>query len=527
MAAHTHALNIFLLKKSQTPTSSIVTRKGLRWLTAKVPKATARLVYVSPTRRRAPWLDLLEKTVAQALPDDRGSALSAVLFVEIDGRTLAFAFGHGRHLFNPGTFEPDFGLRVALNRIDPTRFRSVDHRSLEEQPLHAVKQIGGDATVDLFGIDVSRDVLRSVTGQPAGGGFAYRMSGSDSLLMSVPLDVPSLATKARQILKAYAKKDYRKNFAWVDDVRIVKRDSVVNALFDLVAGRVRTGKSTKLFLTPPKMVDWERVDGFLYPNEDIRRDGLRPDLDVDHLLAALGADAKKIKKGKRLHQLVIRMYPPGGEPPERWPLADCISTEVVHRGRRYALSAGQWYRLSKSLVERIERAIKGLARGAPKLPAAKIGEDEGPYNARVAPLLKGALLDKKLVRCKGARTRMEPCDLFLPNKQFVFVKKGSRSSKLSHLFLQGTGAGDAFRGDESFRESLKNEVTSQRPALGKSIPLRQEETIGFTAVFAVIAPASKSTATDLPFLSKLSAVTAAEKLRRLGFKVLLSIVPEQ
>jgi hypothetical protein len=56
---------------------------------------------------------------------------SAVWLVPVEDRLFACAFGYGRTLIAPGTFEEDFGLKVTLNCVDPTKVHSIDRTTLD------------------------------------------------------------------------------------------------------------------------------------------------------------------------------------------------------------------------------------------------------------------------------------------------------------------------------------------------------------------------------------------------------------
>src|SRR5207253_946437 len=107
----------------------------------------------------------------------------------------------------------------------------------------------------------------------------------------------------------------------------------------------------------------------------------------------------------------------------------------------YVLSAGDWFRVEKTYAANIKKKLqKYVAKDV--LPEAMRDEEEGKYNARVAPLIGAALLDRKILKAEEAKSGIESCDLFLKDGNFVHVKRKTRSSTLSHLFSQGLVAGE-------------------------------------------------------------------------------------
>ena len=50
----------------------------------------------------------------------------ALMFLPVDGRWFAFAFGHVAHNLKEDSYEYDFGLRVTLNSVEPNALRSTN-----------------------------------------------------------------------------------------------------------------------------------------------------------------------------------------------------------------------------------------------------------------------------------------------------------------------------------------------------------------------------------------------------------------
>jgi Family of unknown function (DUF6119) len=91
---------------------------------------------------------------------------SAVLLIEAAQRHFAVTFGQGRHLLDPEAYEQDFGLKVVLNTVARDQLKSVDAKTIEETTLHTRRDVSRDSSFAAFGLDVSRDLLRAVTGTP-------------------------------------------------------------------------------------------------------------------------------------------------------------------------------------------------------------------------------------------------------------------------------------------------------------------------------------------------------------------------
>ncbi len=79
---------------------------------------------------------------------------AAIWTVQAGERAYALSFGYGKSLLRPGTWEEDFGLRVTLNAVDPSRIRSIDRVKFDAISQHSQIQASREANIIEFGLDV-------------------------------------------------------------------------------------------------------------------------------------------------------------------------------------------------------------------------------------------------------------------------------------------------------------------------------------------------------------------------------------
>ncbi|MEH6580285.1 MAG: TIGR04141 family sporadically distributed protein [Amphritea sp.] len=95
----------------------------------------------------------------------QSSFTGALLMVRLSTATFLITFGQGRYLMSDTAYERDFGLRVALNAINPVDIRSIDRVYLHEQtPLNSRIQPGKGVEIFDLHIDPEMDLLSAVTG---------------------------------------------------------------------------------------------------------------------------------------------------------------------------------------------------------------------------------------------------------------------------------------------------------------------------------------------------------------------------
>jgi len=124
-------------------------------------------LYVSPPNQGPPrWLKFVNTGIEGKLKEITNRTNAAVLLVKRNRRVFAITFGHGRHLLNEKALEPDFGLKGALNALRHDSLRSIDSFAIEEQTVHKRSQASRASGLEVFGIDVSHDIMRAVTGVP-------------------------------------------------------------------------------------------------------------------------------------------------------------------------------------------------------------------------------------------------------------------------------------------------------------------------------------------------------------------------
>ena len=157
------------------------------------------------------------------------------------------------------------------------------------------------------------------------------------------------------------------------------------------------------------------------------------------------------------------------------------------------------------------------------MPAAEADETEETYNKRVAGLDADMVcLDRRLIKPTGATSKIEACDFLGRERQLIHVKDKTSSSRLSHLFSQGTVSARVLATDPPSRDSVRNEVIAVQAETGQTgyediIPNSGNDfTRGdFTVVYSVIAASDKP---KLPFFSLVSFRQAARELHALGYK---------
>jgi uncharacterized protein (TIGR04141 family) len=410
---------------------------------------------------------------------------------------------------------------ATLNAVDEDSLRSVDKEEFETIQRKTRTQTSAQTDIAQFGVDVQRDLLRSVTGKPKDTKVAEHLTGADNLIASVRIGPDQLAEKLVEFGELSDSKDYReKGFEWIDHFSRVTDPVVLESLDESLVTDLRERHLDNIFLAPPMTLDFQEHRGFLYSREQARAVEKRPDLRVEEWRARHDDDDITIQ---RLKSERIRQYAASDDTPvDSFTVYDAIIFEKRTPEFLYALTGGEWYQIEQDHVAAVEDDLHQIPLCQLALPSANAGELEGAYNARVCAASAGAydLLDKKVVMYGGGRSKIEVCDILTNDKKFVHVKAHIKSNTLSHLFAQGAVSAQCFR-DKRFRAEARKKCLASHAPLFDGDPAPKD----YEVVFAIMSTAPGDIRDALPFFSKQSLVNASQIIGGLGHPLCITKIP--
>lgn len=468
------------------------------------------------------WKHYLEPYVDGPLEDLRTASASGVLIFEAAGRLFAATFGQGRHLLDPEIFEQDFGLRVVLNSVAPDQLKSVDAKTIDETTVHTRRDVSQDSALATFGLDLSHDLLRAVTGTPADESLAQRLTGSDALGIQTRAQVPELPELASRLLDTYFSQAYREHFDFIDHLRVEKSASRLRELEEQLVQALTTREIDDVHLAAPETLDWLDLEGFQFSRRSRNPEPILNDPKITAYLDHRKDEGITIESLKRDRLYAIRTSTE--EPMAAWPIFRCLVYQVELESRLFVLSAGEWFRVDLAYRNQVYADVLGLAEFQ-GLPDADIGTDEGTYNEQAATHLDALCLDKHLIY-DGGPDSMEICDIFTRSGGLIHVKLRGSSSTLSHLFSQGVNSAERLLLDHEFREGMRDVVARADAAFEQFVPTSRPNPADHEVTFAVITRSARSTPLTLPFFSVVSLRAAARRLDGYGFPVSVAAVPE-
>ncbi len=517
----THRLAIFLLKDSLNLPEDAVDRQQTTHESVLCGNVPAQLYYKQANPHPPAWSKFFAgDPVHGKLQALRVASNGAVMIISAGNRWFALAWGIGRHMLVPGSWEEDFGLRVTLNSLSADQIKSVDHTTFDAYTLqHRAQSSRAGSCIDL-GVDVDQNLVKALTGTPSDKTLAVKMSGVDALTVSALVDRSTLPDLLTRYLDRYKSLQYRNEFSWIDHIRPVLDQSRIHDLDTQLVAKVCMNNAPRLWLAAPEVVEQDDIEDFSY------RPGPRAqrchELALKDFLATV-KNPSAIDLAMLKHRQVYghRTSVPGY--PKTWSVYRCLYCEIDIGPDTFLLYDGKWYRITRDFVTSINAQVASCIVPS-TLPAfsAITHKSEGGYNTAVAASRPDLLhLDCDLVFHGGGQNKMEICDLFGLDKRFVHVKRGTESPTLSHLFNQGEVPARCLIQERAFREKVIKKMSGAHQKLIQPDGITPSE---FTIVFAIVNEKAKPLVDALPFFSRITFSRVASALKTYGYKVeLMSI----
>lgn len=481
-----------------------------------------------PEEKIPTWRIFTENIVGSSLNELANRSSSAVLIIKTEKETMAFTFGYGRFLIDTKYFVHDFGIKTALNTLNHDSLRSVDLFTLEDQAVQKKAQASRESSIGVFGIDISRDVLRAVMGAPKPGVTLKNISGGDAVYsFGTEINANEISGLVDLLSDYYNNESYKNQFSWVDNIRKVKEKSEIDNLDKHLLNNIKL-KNESIIITIPEIVQWDKIYGFSFTRT---KKSIKPTIEKSEYLDNIDPVTISIDSIKRDRLFVYDI----NETESEYQIYKCIYFEYKKEDKTYILFSGLWYEINNIFISRIDEILARIKISTLTFPTVYIwdeihGEEkkskietEGDYNVRAARTGSYYLLDKKLIKSNRTTTAIELCDLMTDKKQFIHVKhrKGG-SAGLSHLFAQGSISAEILLGDKEFRIEARKVLKKVHAGLQDTVPLNNFKSDGVEIIFLILGEDSVSLKDNLPFFSKVNLSKAFENLSQRGFEVAIA-----
>ncbi|HIT24123.1 MAG TPA: TIGR04141 family sporadically distributed protein [Candidatus Faecimonas intestinavium] len=466
------------------------------------------ITYYVPTKQNVPiWLSSYFNITADEICNANAKVISLHrLTIKGEEKIFAIPFGSGKILLNDDVIEEQFGIKVLLNSVPKDGFRQLsisnyggDHRTKNEQTPKKTN-------ISEFGFDIHSDFLRKATAKSEEDLFNKNtITGGDLLSVSVPVNISNINDFLIECYNRYKSDNYKKNFAWLDNIKEVKEKKLKIELDQELLKIINEHDFSRVWTAVPEVIEWENILDFRYRKQKEGYD----DIEIRNIIELFPNENIPnidILKRRQVYAMTL-----DGEELYKWKIYNCIIAEIEYKNNVYCLNFGKWYKVNKAFVKTTNEYYDEIPLSNIDFPFAN-NEREDKYNEELHKHMQNSILmDKETVRMTGmGRSSIEVCDVLTDNKELIHVKKNGGSSYLSHLFNQASVSGEILL-DANFR----NEVNKK---MKKIIFSKNFISSDYTIVLAIITN-SNTDRPKIPFFSKVSIQYAIEGLKRKGYNI--------
>lgn len=479
---------------------------------------TEGIVVVGITKTIQPnWKYFLQDAVKDRLPDLNNSSNRAVVFFKIKKRIFVIPFGYGKHLIKDEAIEREFGLRTTLNIINADKLISVDKANIGDMSIQTKTQTSKKGTPDVFNIDILRDLIKGITGEPQNLSteeIGNVITGNEGLYIAPKTNIFKVPSLLSKIEKEYQKETYKKRFDWVDNIKPEKDPAIIEDLKKELIKDLSAKNSDKIHLAPPFIISWETLEYISFtPKGDEYYE-----FDINNLYTSKSDIFDDLDWDKLLRQ---RIYMKNANSSEsiNYSLWRFLNYQTEYKSSQYIFTQSNWYKVDNDYYNEIYNYCSNILDSSSIFVDCPENTNEGDYNVILADSNPDYILfDKNLIASDITRSQIEVCDVFnIKTKEFIHVKFRESSSTLSHLFAQGRVSSNSLRRDRAFRKNLRKKLGSNKDI----IPLENRDLNpnDYTITYAIIESKNRKFIDALPFFSLVNFRLTAEELMIMGFNL--------
>ena len=515
-------LSIFLLKNNFNAQNALKDDNSLEEVKDVQLPANAKL-FLANTPLNEPWWKSYLGLQMDLLQGLKG----AILFLPVASRTFVFTFGNVYHNLKDESYEYDFGLLTTLNSIDPNALKSTDVL----RPENALRQrIQTPQSSDLTFFDFDRDssVIKRLTGKVKAEYKALftNTTGANNLRITTRKNLSDLPALCSELLEIYEKEDYKTLFPDLHNIRPVKDPSRVSLLNEALICELRR-RSQDVLLTIPDITDYNNIYAIKFSEN--RNSNSYDDIGITAFYAEVGDNLHSLTVEMLRSKYPVTVYDENNHPLFHNSLYKSLIWDYANEhGETFHLCDGNWYQVEQQYLTNLTRAID-IAFTDYELPAFT-QRTEGEYNANIPSLDRSFIcLDEKNIAPVG-ESSVEPCDLYKVENgiaHYIHVKKGTRSSLLSHLFNQGVNSIVLIHSDEGSKEKMKELVRSSIASNSLSDYWAPVENKRAKVIFAIISPKESALKSKiLPLFSRISLKRAIQSLKSMNVDFAVTIIKD-
>lgn len=520
------SFSIYLLKKGYDATNTLEDEHDLQ-LEKAINLPEGALLYIQDGEEYPPWW----RGYFGIVRDLKQVSKGALVFLPVGERWFALSFGHVYHQMKDEAYEYDFGLRVTLNALDPSRLISTD--TVEPGAARRQRtQTPKESDLTYFDFDRDSSIIKSLTGKIRSEyrDLVRHVTGSSNLRISSDMQPDALISTCERLLDIYGRDDYKSSFPDLQNIVPTKDPTTIARLDAQIIEAFRT-QNTDLCLAVPDIVHYAdnvyvQFSGagratFCYADVDMQNY-------YDYLQSCdasyKAVDVAMLKK----HKLILTDEEGVRKVP--YNIYRSLIFDAELNGETYHLCDGDWYKVEASYMLRLSTFLDQYYEDQPNLPPY-VHASEGAYNIAVAKSDKKILcMDEKNIAPTG-QTQIEPCDLYGVSGSTAIlyhVKVSTRSSLLSHLFSQGQNSVELLKMESEAGDKLKELVKGKVPVENEAAYRAPVDSGSYKVVYAIVSKKDKAKKSkNLPLFSRISLMRSIKALKTMSVEAVYCFVEDR
>lgn len=477
----------FFLARENKKSDSIFDQKKdiLKNLSARefkfsINETDCQFIYfeTTTTKSNPPWLNF----ISEKLPSDGAPIFSSksknpngILFLTVKSRVFAATFGRSAVSYlDRDAFEPDFGIKTAMNMCGNEEIRQTKSESHAITPTHIDRQVNKPVDSFAFGLSEAEDLRyisahmkdhKNITLQGRNN-LTIKIIGKEKLSWQVLIDY------CESFLVAYASKEYIKlfpNYKHFDEAT----ESDSNVLDEYLVTQLRLKKTSNISLGIPEvLIDSDY--GFAYSNNKRSNDNIYAYLDICQIFDHVTAEKITVAKLKSKHIYAYSYEEDQVLGYKKWPLYNCLSFEQSLGDKYFVLSDGKWLEVDSDFYSEItnftkvtlhEESCEEVYRGVDISDDVKMQNRESIFNKKICEIRPSCVLfDQAKLQIGSGRKDKEFCDILdLTNEnkiRIIHCKPYKNASSTNYLFSQAQFYCQAFINDQSFLGEIRGHISS-------------------------------------------------------------------
>ncbi|CAI8722231.1 DUF6119 family protein [Pseudomonas chlororaphis] len=476
-------ISFFLARENKTVEDIINQKKDIhknssaKKFNFSVNDTNCDFIYFETTTAKTnpPWLNFInEKIPSSEAPTfcSNSKNPNGILFLNIKNRMFAATFGRSAISYlDRDAFEPDFGIKTAMNMCGNEEIRQTKSESHAITPTHIDRQVNKPIDSFAFGLSEAED-LRYISAHMKNH-KNITLQGRNNLTIKIigkeKLNWQTLIDHCESFLLAYASKEYTKlfpNYKHFDEAT----ESDSNALDEQLVNKLRTKNMDNIYLGVPEVLT-DSDYGFTYSNNK-KADDTYAYLDISQIYNHISAEKITTAKLKSKHIFAYSYEEDQVLGYKKWPLYNCLSFEQSLGDKYFVLSDGRWLEVDGDFYKEItnftkdmlhEEPCEGCYKGIDISDDEKMQNRESIFNKKICELRPSCVLfDQAKLQIGSGRKDKEFCDILdLTDKNTVRIihcKPYKNSSSTNYLFSQAQFYCHAFINDQTFLGEIRNHI---------------------------------------------------------------------